>query len=260
MEAVPPGTMVLGHELHRSLKLKKGDKVPLMDKTFTVHQLQPEKGNNDDITIWINLAEAQRLLGKEGRINAILALECGCEADRLSVIRADVAKILPDTQVIEFASQAIARAEARNRAEAESKAALLQEEEQRNQLRRPGVVRLDPAAAGDRHGGAVGRLPDAGQCKGAPRRDRHPAGHRPGLPANPAAVPGQGADGGAGRRALGYLAGVAVASFVHGQLEPIDARWLTIVLLAAPAIAGLASWIPALLATQQDPALVLREG
>ena len=82
--------------------------------------MQPQRGNQDDITLWINLREAQQILGKEGRINAIQALECNCAADRLGQIRDDIGRVLPDTQVIEFSSQALARAEARNRAAAEA--------------------------------------------------------------------------------------------------------------------------------------------
>ena len=93
--------------------------------------LQPQRGNQDDITLWINLREAQQILGKEGRINAIQALECNCAADRLGQIRDDIGRVLPDTQVIEFSSQALARAEARNRAAAEAREAIQREQESR---------------------------------------------------------------------------------------------------------------------------------
>ena len=46
---------------------------------------------------------------------------CNCESpDRLGDIRKEVAAILPETQVTEFQSQALARAEARNRAAQEA--------------------------------------------------------------------------------------------------------------------------------------------
>src|SRR4030043_424740 len=50
-------------------------------------------------------------LGKEGRISAILALECLCTGNSLPIIRKEIAAILPDTQVIERESRALARAE-----------------------------------------------------------------------------------------------------------------------------------------------------
>jgi putative ABC transport system permease protein len=116
LEAVPTGHVVVGYELHQSLGLKVGQKIQFQGREFTVSKLMDEKGNADDITLWINLREAQELLAQPGKINAILALECNCAADRLDKIRAEITALLPDTKVIEFFSQAIARAEARNRA------------------------------------------------------------------------------------------------------------------------------------------------
>jgi len=84
LDAVKPGELVLGHELHRALGLNKGDRVTLLARTFKVTRVNEERGNHDDITVWIPLADAQELLGKPGKINGILALECGCEADRIS--------------------------------------------------------------------------------------------------------------------------------------------------------------------------------
>ena len=135
LDTVPAGKIVLGHELHRSLKARVGDKVKLLGREFEVVELQLEKGTKDDITVWINLAEAQELLGKKGRINGILALECGCAADRLAKIREEVGAVLPDTQVVEYASQAVTRAESRDRAAVEAVAAIRQVKESRAKLR-----------------------------------------------------------------------------------------------------------------------------
>ena len=70
---VPEGAMVLGYELHHQLQLKKGDKVTFMGKGYRVAQTYPQRGNKDDITLWIPLKDAQQLLKREGRINAIWA-------------------------------------------------------------------------------------------------------------------------------------------------------------------------------------------
>jgi putative ABC transport system permease protein len=116
-EQVPKGKMVLGYQIHQQLKLKQGDSVKLMGKEFSIHQLHPEHGTADDSTIWINLAEAQKLLKMENLIHAILALECNCATeDRVGEIRKELAKILPGTQIIERGPPALARAEARNKA------------------------------------------------------------------------------------------------------------------------------------------------
>ncbi len=118
---VAPGHVVVGYELHRSLGLAVGKTLTLLGKPLVVSVLHEQRGNQDDITLWTNLGEAQKLLDKQGRINAILAIECNCAAGRLATIRGEVARVLPDTQVVEFASQAVGRAEARERAATEAK-------------------------------------------------------------------------------------------------------------------------------------------
>lgn len=135
LESVPEGTAVLGWELHRSLNLKVGDEVQLLGRSFKVGKLHSERGSKDDITVWINLKEAQQLLGQPGRINGILALECVCTADSLPKVRSEIGAVLPDTQVIEFQSQTLARAEARQRASFEGRAAIANELENRKKLR-----------------------------------------------------------------------------------------------------------------------------
>jgi putative ABC transport system permease protein len=136
VQPVPPGTVILGHELHRSMNIQVGDTIKIMGKPFEVKTCYSERGNKDDITAWISLGEAQELLGKAGRINAILALECLCSDDALPTIRKDVAAILPGTQVIEQESRAIARAEARTQVALEAETTLKKEEQGRAILRR----------------------------------------------------------------------------------------------------------------------------
>ena len=82
LEPVAPGTMILGHELALNLQLKAGDTTVLLGRPFTVAKVNQERGNKDDITVWISLAEAQALLGKPGQINAIMALDCTCDTPR----------------------------------------------------------------------------------------------------------------------------------------------------------------------------------
>lgn len=123
MMPVEKGSIVLGYELHRSSGLKVGDKVTLNGKEFAVAKAHPQRGTLDDITAWIPLDEAQEMLGKPGRINAILALGCNCNSvDRLGQIRKELGVILPDTKIIEVESKALARAEARNKVGAEAAA------------------------------------------------------------------------------------------------------------------------------------------
>jgi hypothetical protein len=136
VQPVPPGTISLGYELHRSMDVKVGDKLDLMGRQFTVHALHKERGNKDDITAWIYLSEAQQLLDKEGLINAILALECMCAGmDALPRIRKEIAAILPGTQVIERGSRKLARAEARKKVQEEARVSIEEEKLGRENLR-----------------------------------------------------------------------------------------------------------------------------
>jgi hypothetical protein len=116
VEAVPRGHAVLGAVLHRELGAEVGDQITFRDRQFTVHRCRTETGTTDDVSLWLHLADAQEILGKPGEINAILALECICAgAEGLARVRSEVTGLLPDTQVLEMGTRALARAEARFR-------------------------------------------------------------------------------------------------------------------------------------------------
>jgi hypothetical protein len=265
LETVPAGTMVVGYELHRSLKLEAGQKVKLLGREFSVARLHKERGNKDDITVWINLAEAQQLLGKQGQINAIRALECGCEPGRIAAIRAEVQNILPDTQVIEFAGQTVARAEARNRAQQEAQAAVQAEKAARAELRSQReafaaiIVPLVLLGAGLWVGllalhNVRERRVEVGIWRALGLRSSQII----------AIFLGKAALTGLAGAGAGYIAGLLIALRWEGTAlafgEAFDAAQFGMVLLAAPLVAGVASWLPALAAAQQDPAVVLGEG
>jgi ABC-type lipoprotein release transport system permease subunit len=116
-EAVMPGHIVLGYELWRDLGYNAGDTLQLNKNKFVVSKCNEERGTTDDVTVWIDLIEAQKMLSKQGKISAMFALECRCEGTQnfvnIAQIRKDVETILPQTQVIEFMSEALSRAEAR---------------------------------------------------------------------------------------------------------------------------------------------------
>jgi hypothetical protein len=127
LDAVAPGQMVVGYEVHTKLGLAQGDQVTLMGREFTVSKLHPQRGSTDDVTVWIDLQMAQELLSLQNLVHGILALECQCAGDRITQVREELAAILPGTQVIERYSQALARAEARNKANETAVAALASE-------------------------------------------------------------------------------------------------------------------------------------
>lgn len=287
-QAVPPGTAVVGYQISRQQQLKKGDRLTLLGREFTVTKIHNQRGTRDDNTIWINLREAQQALGKENLIHAILALECNCaSADRVGEIRTEIQKLLPGTQVLERdASKALARAEARNAAkkaaqqalqraktegalaiQREKKAgeeALQKERENRNALmsqHQAFVSLLVPLVV---FGCAVWigllsylnvrqRTSEVGILRAIGLRSREILTV---FLAKALLVGLLGA-------VLGYAAGWAVGlqwgETATGALSGsfFDARSLLLALIVAPLLAGLASWLPAVLAARQDPAVVL---
>lgn len=269
VQPVPPGTISLGYELHRSLEMKVGDTVELMGRQFKVHACHKVRGNKDDITAWIYLAEAQELLDKEGKINAILALECLCTTDALPKIRQEIAGILDDTQVIERGSRAIARAEARTKVEEQARVAVEKEKIARENLR---IVRerlasiLTPvvvtacavwiAILGFTNVRA--RREEIGILRAIGVRSRHV------MVMFVSRHVLLGVLGGA----LGFVAGVLAAVYFGAAHEgtqirmiDMDLSWAGLLLASvggAAALAVIAGWIPTMVAARQDPADILR--
>jgi hypothetical protein len=270
VQPVPPGTIVLGHELHRSMNIKVGDDLKLMGKSFKVHKCYAERGSKDDNTAWIWLAEAQELLDKQGQINGILALECHCTGDALPIIRKEIAGVLPNTQVIEYKSRALARAEARTAAEDRARLTLENEKAARAKLRqtreRFASVLIPVVVTACAVWVAV-----LGFTNVRMRRDEIGILRTLGVSAKHVLFMFMsrhvllGVLGGA----LGFVAGVLAGGYFSAasegaKVQIIGADFsLASLLLAsvggAAALAVIAGWIPALMATRQDPAVVLRE-
>jgi hypothetical protein len=267
MLPVRAGSAVLGFGIWGRLGLGVGDTITLLGREFTVDRCHPERGTRDDVTVWVDLAEAQRLLGMQGRINAILALKCHCEGSDVGSIRASMGALLPGVQVVELASRAATRSEARDRAAAAAKAAL--EAERMHRARTRGekeafaswllpLVTLGAAAW-------IGtlalmnvreRTPEIGILRALGLRSRQVLAV---FLARALLVGLVGA-------ILGYVAGFAagllsggVATALHTAAALFRPWLLGVVIAAAPVLAALASLPPALMAVRQDPAVVLRE-
>lgn len=257
VQPVPRGTIVLGYELHNSMGLKNGDTVTLMEKAFTVHQCYDERGTKDDITAWISLAEAQEMLDKKGQINAILALQCNCAGSEIHNIRREIAAMLPDTKVVEKASKLVAREEARQKVKAEGRAALQREADGRTTLRRereqltsilvPLIMIACAAWVGFL---AFGNVRDRTTEIGILRSLGVGSMKIFTIFLLRAATMGLagGALGLAGGLLLGHMMGVESGATV-----------IMMALFVAPILSILASWIPAIIAAQQDPADILRK-
>ncbi|MFQ5410608.1 MAG: ABC transporter permease, partial [Anaerolineales bacterium] len=276
LEVVPHGKAVLGYELHQSLGLKPGSAFRLMGKRFIVDKCHEARGTVDDITIWINLDEAQAMLNKPGQINSILALECNCfSIDRLGDVRREVAAILPHTKVIEQGSKALARAEARQAAKkaaqqqleqarataAKELAAARQARQELRQKREAFAALLAPLVI------VLCAVWVAALTFANVRERVNEIGILRALGVRASTVLSVFLLKASAMGLAGAFVGCAVASEVLRQklfsgysavvvLSPVE--WLGAICLA-PLLACLAAWPPAVLAAQQDPASVLRE-
>jgi putative ABC transport system permease protein len=283
LEEVAEGKMVVGYEIQKELDLKVGDTVTFQKQDFTISAVHPERGSSDDVTIWVSLRQAQELLGMQNQINAILALECDCSGDRISGIRAEIEAILPDTQVIEKYSQALARAEARSKAKEAADSALKQEKESGQAMllqEQKGRAQLEQQHAGFAAvlvplvliGSAVTifllalantrqRTEEIGILRAIGLKSRQIVF----VFLSKATMIGlAGAILGVG---LGIWVGWSLGGLSHGASEwqrLFSDNDLMLTIIAAPALAivlaGVASWVPALMAAKQDPAVVLQGG
>lgn len=278
---VPAGTMVVGFQIGKRLELKpskkkaarkKSDKknsaqgegqkekpktlktVNFLGREFKITKVKAELGNRDDSTIWINLSEAQEMFDSKNLVNGILALECNCATiDRVAEIRKDLEAILPGTQVIESGPPALARAEARNQAKQVAVKNLKQHQSFAGILVPLVVVGC---------GAWIGLL-----AFGNVRQRSSEIGILRAIGLKSAQILliflGKAIVIGLIGAIVGYAAGFSI---VISTLPESSGAWsqlfapdlLVATLLTAPAIAALASWIPAMLASRQDPAMILQ--
>ncbi|NLP12212.1 FtsX-like permease family protein [bacterium] len=261
--AVPWDHAVVGYELSQSLRLKPQDQITLLGHTFTVQSCNEERGSKDDISIWIDLKQAQQLLNKPEQINAILALKCHCHGNDIDQVRRDIAEILPGVQVIEQAGKVVTRAEARDRAKEEAAASMAAEIANRKKLRSelerfsslltPLVFVVSAVWLTSLFFINVrDRRSEVGLLRACGASDRKVMS----LFLIKALMMGIiGA-------LFGYLLGalIAVMRNPDGRLiDVINIPFFILAMLTAMTLSLIASWIPALCAARQDPALILRE-
>ena len=262
MIAVPKGSMVMGFELHDKLGLKQGDEVKLLGRKFKVGECNEPRGNKDDITIWINLQEAQELLNKQGKINSILALKCFCSGGNQAQVREEVQSVLPGTQVIEKGGKVLVRAEARARATKEAQDAIEAEKTHRNKLRKelekfaailvPVVLLSSALWIGFLFIGNVNeRKSEIGILRAVGVKERsimHLFLFKALLIGISGAV-------------TGYFLGLGIGCTWGGlfTFSLFNLHLFFLVLLCAPFLSLLAAYIPAVMAARQDPAEILRE-
>lgn len=115
------GKVFCGFAIAQQLKLKKGETVNIKGKDFIVDKIFKSKGNNEDIMFYINLKEAQELFNLPGKVNEIRALQCSVDCysfyqleQKIKTIKAELQPLLPDAMFIEQSDIATTRDLTRN--------------------------------------------------------------------------------------------------------------------------------------------------
>jgi len=110
------GEAFLGFELARSRGIKKGDVITVADRELKVASTLAEAGSIDDLRLSVHLKDAQAILDLPGQINEIRALDCYCrhpDKDTLTVLREQLASVLPGATVVKMQAIALAREQQR---------------------------------------------------------------------------------------------------------------------------------------------------
>jgi cell division protein FtsX len=246
-QVVKPGTVELGFEAARLLKLGRGDALELNGHRFVVAQTLLEKGTEEDLRVYGNLADVQKALGLPGQVNEIRAIDCLCllPADEpLEQLRRELGPHLSGARILLDRDRAAARAAQRQLVEghmgflipavlvgAAVCVAALTMSNVRSRWQEVGLLR------------ALGRAPSAILIL----------------------FIGKALAVGLAGAALGCAAGTALAVWCGPDIFQLSAAavrplpgLILLAMLLAPAVTALASLAPAMLAATLDPADVLR--
>lgn len=101
---IKPGEVYIGYELAKEFKAHQGETIDILGGKFTIVKILSETGSTDDISIYGTLSEFQQILEMKGLINEIMALNCLCispdEGDPLVILREQLDQVLPATKVV----------------------------------------------------------------------------------------------------------------------------------------------------------------
>ncbi len=114
--SVAPGTVYIGYQLAKQFNLQPGDSIELEGTQMKIAKTLAETGTAEDIKIYLELSELQILLHMENKVNEIKAINCLCLAegvDPIDYLREQLEEILPQTQVV--MNKTIAQARKRQR-------------------------------------------------------------------------------------------------------------------------------------------------
>lgn len=66
-----PGEIILGNTVAKTLNIKSGGTLRIREKDYVVKGVLEENASQDDMAVFMGIGEAQRLLGKKGRLSMI---------------------------------------------------------------------------------------------------------------------------------------------------------------------------------------------
>jgi putative ABC transport system permease protein len=296
VQPVEAGTIVVGYELATGLqgealqqadtngngRLDVGDQLDVLGTTFRVAEVRPEAGELQDIQLVLELHDAQKLVHKDGRIHQIMALNCKCQGNRISVIRRELEGVLPDTKVTEHLSRATAREQQRDivaktyqaqmqaeREKRESQMALVQANRERWEKALSGLVTVMLPLVVFVAALIVGlmtwlnvreRRSEIGLLRALGKR----SGEIAAMFLLKAAF--LGVLGGLFGSLVCWLIFAAVAATIDAEAAEFTVAFfrpswwlLALTMLGAPLVTAMASYLPTLTAISQDPAIVLMD-
>ena len=118
--AVELGTVHVGYEVAQRLRVRRRDTLTVMGEPFRVARVTPQSGSIDDMRVLTSLEDAQRVLGLEGQVNEIKAIDCLCltpDEDPQAILRAELQRVAPEANVYLVSDMAEARARQRRSTE-----------------------------------------------------------------------------------------------------------------------------------------------
>ncbi len=263
---IDAGTAILGHEAGRGRNV--GDEIDLLGKKSRVAKILDKRDTHDDLMVAVNLKDAQAILGKPGKINAILAISCRCTTDdRIGEIAEQVAEVLPDVHVTESGTAAGVRSAQRavvkkTRDQETARLAAAREQGERSLAKLVGTVTPLVVLVTAIWIGVLAwtnvaaRRVEIGLLRALGKGSAWIAG----LFLGKAVL--LGILGGAIGATIGLWGAEAWAATnygVAGDTVETPATVLVAAVAGAPLVAALATYLPTLAAVMQDPAVVLRE-
>lgn len=250
--SVKPGQVYIGYEIAESLSIQKNQTIELMGNSFKVVEILAPSGSQDDIKIYGNLEDVQRLLNLEGQINEIRALECLCiietggnKVNPRILAQQQLEELLPEGQVLML--QGIADIRQKQRAASQGYISFIM----------PIIIVVCGAWVGVL---AMMNVRERKQEIGLLRALGYNSYRISGIFLGKSFLIGLIA------ALLGFYAGTQLALWIGPDIFPISAKsmkpdynWLLFSLLAAPVFSVISGFIPMAIAITQDPAISLRQ-